>query len=139
MSAKPVDEITDLDVLSIINTKKRTAPTQARNLLATVKRLFSWAIDQRVYWPQEVPPRDRLKPTSPSREEKRQHRLDDDELAAFLRVVRRLPYPHGPVYQLLVMTGLRLREIADAQWSEIRDGVLTNSEPPDERENPQSA
>ena len=48
-SAKPVDEITDLDVLSIINTKKRTAPTQARNLLATVKRLFSWAIDQRVY------------------------------------------------------------------------------------------
>jgi integrase len=26
---------------------------------------------------------------------------------------------------LLAMTGLRLREVADAQWSEIRNGVLT--------------
>jgi integrase len=124
-SAKPVDEITDLDVLSIIKTKKRTAPTQARNLLATVKRLFSWAIDQRVYG-LTVSPCDRLKPTSIiGKKTKRQHRLNDDELAAFLRVVRRLPYPHGPVYQLLALTGLRLREVADAQWSEIRNGVLT--------------
>ncbi len=124
-SSKPVDEISDLDVLAIINTKKRTAPAQARNLLATAKRLFNWAIDQRVYG-LNFSPCDRLKPTAIIGEKiHRQHQLNDDELSAFLRVVRRLPYPYGPVYQLLVLTGLRLREVADAQWSEIHNDVWT--------------
>lgn len=124
-SAKPIDEISDLDVLAIINKKKRTAPAQARNLLGTAKRLFSWAIDQRVYG-LNASPCDRLKPTAIIGEKiARQRRLNDDEFFAFLRAARRLPYPYGPVYQLLALTGCRLREIADAQWSEIRDGVLT--------------
>ncbi|HEY4981611.1 MAG TPA: integrase family protein [Pseudolabrys sp.] len=124
-SARPIDEISDLDVLAIINKKKRTAPAQARNLLGTLKRLFSWAIDQRVYG-LNASPCDRLKPTAIIGEKiPRPRRLDDDEFFAFLRAVRRLPYPYGPVYQLLALTGCRLREIADAQWSEIRDGVLT--------------
>lgn len=122
---RPIDEISDLDVLAIINKKKRTAPAQARNLLATVKRLFVWAIDQRVY-KLKTSPCDRLKPTAIIGEKiHRQRRLNDDEFFAFLRAAPRLPYPYGQVYQLLALTGCRLREIADAQWSEIRDGVLT--------------
>ena len=123
--AKAIDEITDLDVLAIINTKKRTAPAQARNLLGTAKRLFTWAIDQRVYGI-NASPCDRLKPTAIIGEKiPRQHRLNDDEFFSFLRAARRLRYPYGPVYQLLALTGLRLNEIAAAQWPEIRDGVLT--------------
>ena len=36
-------------LLSVINAKKKAAPSQARNLLGHVKRFFGWAIDQRVY------------------------------------------------------------------------------------------
>src|SRR5665647_1493399 len=87
-SARPVDEISDLDVLAIINKKKRTAPAQARNLLGTAKRLFSWAIDQRVYG-LNASPCDRLKPTAIIGEKiPRQRRLNDDEFFAFLRAAR---------------------------------------------------
>ena len=124
-SAKTIDEITDLDVLAIINPKKRKAPAQARNLLITAKRLFDWAIDQRIYG-LHASPCDRLKPRAIIGEKiARQRRLDDDEFFAFLRAARRLRYPYGPVYQLLALTGLRLNEVADAQWSEIRNGIWT--------------
>jgi integrase len=33
-------------------------------------------------------------------------------------------YPHGPAYQLLVLTGLRLNEAVDAAWSEFDPAVV---------------
>ena len=33
-------------------------------------------------------------------------------------------YPFGPMYQLLVLTGARLAEIAELRWSEIKDDVI---------------
>ena len=42
---RPVSEITTLDVLAIINSKKRTAPHRSGALLALVKRLF-WLGDR---------------------------------------------------------------------------------------------
>ena len=39
---RPVSEITKLDVLEIINAKKRTAPQMARALLVLIKRFFNW-------------------------------------------------------------------------------------------------
>src|SRR5207248_1763446 len=38
---RPITDITDIDVLSVINAKKRETPAQARNLLGHLKRLFS--------------------------------------------------------------------------------------------------
>jgi hypothetical protein len=46
---RPVSEITKLDVLEIINTKKRTAPQMARALLVLIKRFFGWCVDQEIY------------------------------------------------------------------------------------------
>ena len=46
---RPVSEITKLDVLEIINTKKRTAPQMARALLVLIKRFFNWCVDQHIY------------------------------------------------------------------------------------------
>ena len=45
--------------------------------------------------------------------------LTNDELFAFRRATRRLPYPYSPAYQLLLLGGLRLNEVADARWPEI--------------------
>src|SRR5262249_28122194 len=69
--------ITDLDVLGIINAKKRTAPVQARNELGHIKRLFKWAVDQRVYG-LKTSPCDSLKPGTIIGEKKSGNRILND-------------------------------------------------------------
>jgi integrase len=116
---RPITDITDLDVLSIINAKKRTAPSQARNLLGHIKRLFLWAMDQRCYG-LAASPCDRLRATKIIGNRTRGERiLSDDELLALWRAASRMPYPHGPVYQILMLTALRLNEVADARKNEF--------------------
>ena len=46
---RPITGITAADVVEVIRAKKRTAPAQARNLLAHIKRLLGWAADMQVY------------------------------------------------------------------------------------------
>jgi hypothetical protein len=124
LGTKPITEITDIDILDIVNAKKRSAPVQARNELGHVKRLFTWAIDQRVYGI-KTSPCDGLKPGKIIGKKKSGKRiLNDDELFALWRAVKRLPYPYQEVYQLLTLTALRLNEVADAAWSELDPAVL---------------
>ncbi len=124
LGSKPITEITDLDILAITNAKKRTAPVQARNELGHVKRLFAWAIDQRVYGI-KMSPCDSLKPSKIIGKKKRGQRiLSDDELFALWRAAKRLPYPYRQVYQLLVLTALRLNEPTDASWPEFNPAVV---------------
>lgn len=119
LGPRPVTEITDLEILGIINAKKRTAPAQARNLLGVVKRFFSWVVDQRVYGLKTSPAAD-LKPTKIiGKKVRRQRTLRDDELFALWRAARRTPYPFGAAYQTLILTALRLNEAADGAWSEF--------------------
>ena len=49
----------------------------------------------------------------------RQRTLSDEEVFALWRASGRLGYPAGPIYRLLLLTGCRLNEIADAKWSEL--------------------
>lgn len=52
--------------------------------------------------------------------------LSDNELAEVWRATESLGYPFGPFFQLLILTGQRLREVAEAQWSEFgSDGLWT--------------
>jgi integrase len=48
--------------------------------------------------------------------------LSDKELAALWRASDTLGYPLGPLYQLLMLTGACLSEVADARWREIDMG-----------------
>jgi integrase len=94
-------------------------PGQARNLFNYLRAFFSWAIERGDFG-LETSPCDRLRGSSmlgapPTRD----RTLTDVELAAFWRAAQRTPYPYGPVHRLLLLTGLRLNEIADAQWSEF--------------------
>jgi integrase len=121
---RPVTEITNLDVLEIINTKKRTAPGMARALLALVKRFFNWAVDQQTYG-LDRSPCDRL---SVSRiigpMSARSRRLSDIEIFALWRAAARMKYPVGPLYQMLLLTGLRLNEAAQLSWSEVHGDII---------------
>lgn len=117
--ALPITDITDDMVAALIKAKARTAPVQARNLLALAKRFFRWAIDQRAYGIRYNPAAD-LKPASLCGETvSRERTLADGELAALWRASGRMRYPFGPIYRLLLLTGLRLNEVADAEWPEF--------------------
>lgn len=118
----PITEITDGHVLDVIEAKAQTAPAQARNLLGTAKRLFAWAKNtknRRRYGLASSPAAD-LKPREVIGDKiSRDRILSDLELLALWRAAERLPYPHGPVYQLLILNGLRLNEAADAAKTEF--------------------
>jgi integrase len=116
---RPITDISDIDVLTLIKAKRRMAPAQARNLLGTVKRLFAWAADQRCYDLKTSPAAD-LRPAKIIGEKAVSDRvLGDDELFALWRAAKRTPYPHGHVYRILILTALRLNEVADAAWVEF--------------------
>ena len=118
-NGRPITEITDDEIAGLIRVKARQTPAQARNLLTTIKRILQSAIDQRTYGI-KVSPAAQLKPAALCGEKAARDRLlTEDELFAFWRAARRLPYPYSQVYQLLALTGLRLNEVADAQWSEF--------------------
>ncbi|HXB77797.1 MAG TPA: integrase arm-type DNA-binding domain-containing protein [Bradyrhizobium sp.] len=121
---RPISEISDEDVIRVIRAKAKTAPSSARNILGHAKRLFQWAMDQRTYGLKQSPAAS-IKPDSiVGKKISRNHVLEDDELFAFWRSLSRMPYPSAPVYRLLLLTGLRLNEVAEAAWSEFNPTVV---------------
>jgi integrase len=116
----PITEIEPIDVRNVIKAvKDRGAPYQAHNLLTTARRLFSWAIAQRVY-DLEGSPCALLKPKDIiGKKLFRTRILDHDELRAFWRATARLGYPYGPLLRMLALTGQRKSEVAEASWPEF--------------------
>lgn len=123
-SGRTITDITELDVLKIINPRKGDAPEYARNLLNDCRQLFRFAIGARVYGI-TVNPCASLKPSDIIGKKRRRTRvLSNDELFAFWRAVHRLRYPHRQVYELLVLTALRLNAVAQASWTEFPPAVV---------------
>jgi len=116
---RPIADITPADVRAVITPLAARAPYMAHLALATLRRFFSWAIDQDAYG-LESSPCDRLKPRSLIGERQARDRvLSDDEIRAFWRVTGRIGYPLGPLARMLLLTGQRHAEVARAQWGEF--------------------
>ena len=116
---RPITGITAVDVVEVIRAKKRTAPAQARNLLAHMKRLMTWAADQHIYG-FTISPIAHIKPGAIVGEKVSGTRiLSDQELSALWCVAGEMGYPSGSVYRIPILTGLRLNEVAEATWSEF--------------------
>ena len=116
----PVTDVTEAHVREVIKAAKdRGSPYQAHNLLVLARRLFSWAIDQRVYG-LEQSPCDRLKPKAIIGEKKpRQRILTDIEMRALWEATEAIGYPYAPLYRMLTLTGQRKSEVAEARWREF--------------------
>jgi integrase len=124
---RPITDIHKEDIALLIKAKARTAPAQARNMLATLKRFFTWAEAQHAYGIEHHPAAP-LKPMALCGEKTERNRaLSDDELIALWRAAKRMRYPYGPIYRLLLLTGLRLNEVVDATWDEfdLKKGIWT--------------
>jgi integrase len=115
---KPLASVTKADVIQIIDEiNGRGAPYQARALLRQVKVFFGWAVERGHL---ETSVADRLKASRLiGKASARQRVLSDIEIAAFWRAARRMPYPNGPLFQMLLLVGQRRSEVAEARWSEF--------------------
>jgi integrase len=116
---------------------KRGSPYQAKNALGYLRRMYSWAIATHEFG-LTASPVDRLKPAGLiGRLDSREHVLRDPELRAVWKAcawqfqpvegkrvraalkAEDMGYPYGPLIRLLILTGLRLREVAEMSWSEV--------------------
>jgi integrase len=117
---RPITDITQHDVVAVIDeVVDRGAPYQAHNLLGHVRTLFNWAIGRGIYG-LERSPCDRLKPKNViGRKLARQRVLSDAEIKALWAATETMGYPYGPLLRLLLVTGQRKSEVAEARWSEF--------------------
>jgi len=117
---RPITDITAHDVIAILDAAvSRGAPYQAHNLLGHVRRLFNWAIARGVYG-LDRSPCDRMKPKDViGAKAVRARVLTDPEWRAFWRATGTMPYPYGPLFRVLALTGQRKSEVAEARWREF--------------------
>jgi integrase len=119
-NSRPVTSITKTDVSAVVReVLARGAKYEAHNLFGVIRTLFAWAIAVGDYG-LEASPCDRLKPKALIGEKRARTRiLADAELQALWRASGKLPYPYGPLYRLLLLTGQRKSEVAEARWREF--------------------
>jgi integrase len=119
-SDKPLASITRKDVTLLVDEiKDRGAPYQAHNVLGHVTTMFNWAIERGIYGV-DTSPCDRIKPARLIGPKVPRHRvLSDVEIVAFWRAAGRLGCPNGPLFRMLLLTGQRKSEVAEARWHEF--------------------
>lgn len=133
--ARSIADITSDDVEAVIAAVvARGSPGQARNLLGIAKTLFGWAARQKRFGLKASPCGDLKAKHLIGTKASTDQILSDGEIAAFWRNVDRLiptdpryrdfaagrvGYPYGPLYKMLLLSGLRLNECADASWGEF--------------------
>jgi integrase len=129
---KPIATITHRDVIRLVEgIVDRGAPRQAHCVLGHIKTFFGWAVERGIYGVQ-ISPAAMIKPGRLIGEKKVRTRvLTDAELAAFWRATRRLSYPAGPLFRMLLMTGQRKNEIARARWREFDLAAKQLTVPPE--------
>jgi integrase len=115
----PITDVMRAQVRAIIKAKAQTAPAQARNLLGYAKRFFAWAVDEEVYGLSNSPCSDLMALKIIGAKPTRERDLSDEEVFAFWRATKRLSYPYREIYQMLLLNGLRLNEVADASKTEF--------------------
>jgi integrase len=117
---RPVTEIRGEEIATAIRAiVDRDAPYQAHNALGYIRRLFNWVIGTQEF-AIEKSPVDGLKPLDLiGPREARERTLTDGELRAVWSGADSMAYPYGPIIRLLILTGLREREVGDAEWSEF--------------------
>ena len=112
---RSIDSIRKADVLRLIDKIVDSgSPVQANRVLAYLRRLFNWCIERDLIADN---PAAGIK--APTKEVSRERVLSLDELKDVLVAAQRMGYPWGPLVELLVYTGQRLDEVAQATWDEF--------------------
>jgi integrase len=111
---RPVDDIRRDEIVALLDDIAERAPYVANRTLAYLRKLYNWAT-----------PRYRLTSnpcqgvSAPGKERSRDRVLTDEELRRVWLAAGEIGYPFGDVVRLLILTGQRLNEVAQMEWSEI--------------------
>jgi integrase len=115
LGGRPISEITRGDIRELLESiVDRGSPSHANHCLAYLRAMLSWAVANDLI---ESNPCAGLQMPAPKVE--RDRALDDGEIALFWRACDDLAWPFGPLFQLLLLTGQRRDEVAEAPWSEF--------------------
>jgi len=110
--------ITRLEIIQFIDKTADRAPVLANRLLALLRKFFAWAVERDIL---EVSPMNK-KIRPPGQETTRDRILTDDEIRLLLLAADKQGYPFGPMVKMLLITGQRRSEVADAEWAEMEIG-----------------
>jgi integrase len=119
---KRLSQITRADVHKMLDAIAidREKPIQANRVFAQFRKLCSWAISKGII---EKTPCEGV--AAPSSETRRERFLSDDEIRLAWRAFGKVGWPFGPIGKLLLLTGARRDEIAEARLSEIDPAART--------------
>lgn len=113
-NSQPITTITKKEIDACLNKIGKRSQSSANKAYRWLKNMFNRAVlDDDV----AKSPVDNIKMPFP--ELPRERVLNDNELRAVWDATITMGYPFGPLIQLLLTTGQRLREVAQAEWSEI--------------------
>ena len=116
---RPIASITRNEVRDLLREKAAEAPIAANRLLALIRKIFNWALDEGII---DASPVTRLRP--PSREHERERVLSEAEIQSLWSEFEHAGDPFGPLFKMLLVTGQRRREIAHMRWDEIDGDIV---------------
>jgi integrase len=92
----------------------RGAPIVANRTLAALRRMCGWAVERGLI---DASPCEKVR--APAAENSRDRILSDAEIKTTWDAFGAVGWPFGPLAKMLLLTGARRDEVADARWSEI--------------------
>jgi len=111
---RPLHTITRSDIAGLMDDVKVRAPVTARALFAALRPLFRWALERDLI---QASPCEGLRAPAPPKA--RDRVLGPQEIAALWDGADQIGYPFGPLWQMLLLTGQRLNEVAGMRWEEV--------------------
>jgi integrase len=111
---RPVDDIHRDEVVALLDDIADRAPYVANRTLAYLRKLYNWATPR--YRLTDSPCRG---VSAPGKEQSRDRVLSDEELRRVWLATGEIGYPFGDIVRLLILSGQRLTEVAQMEWSEV--------------------
>jgi integrase len=118
--ARPITEINRRDIVTALEQIADSGrPHSAHKTFAYASKLFNWAIARSLYGLETSPCLGIRTSELIGRKEPRQRVLNDSEIRAVWTAAEGIGYPAGPFARMLLISGQRLREVAEVRWAEI--------------------
>jgi integrase len=112
---RSIHDISKHDVIILLDAVvARGSPIMANRLLALLSKLFNWCLSRGLITSSPCTGID-----APSKEKARDRVLTDDELVGIHETIRKMGGAFGPIVEMLVLTGQRLREVSEMTWEEL--------------------
>jgi integrase len=114
---RAIQSITKRDCIDLLDAiVDRGSPVSANRTRAHLNTLLNWAVGRDII---ERNPLDGVRPPAP--EKTRERVLTDDEIRLVWGATGKMEYPFGPIIRLLLLTGARLREVAEMTRTELSE------------------